>query len=64
MARSRPARVAKPNIAEVLAQFLAEQRGRLAPRTFAHSRTPPTPPPVLRCVPVLQATRGLEKDRS
>ena len=24
----------------------------------------PSPPPVLRCVPVLQATRGLEKDRS
>lgn len=39
MARSRTARVAKPNIAEVLAQFLAEQRGRLAPRTFAHYRS-------------------------
>jgi len=34
MARS-PARPAKPTIAEVLAQFLAEQRGRLAPKTVA-----------------------------
>jgi len=39
MARSNTARPAKPNIAEVLAQFLAEQRGRLAPRTFAQYRS-------------------------
>lgn len=38
MTRSRTAPVAKPTIAEVLAQFLAEQRGRLAPRTFAQYR--------------------------
>lgn len=39
MPRSRTARVASPTIAEVLAQFLAEQKDRLAPRTFAQYRS-------------------------
>jgi hypothetical protein len=34
MARKVTVRIAKPTIAEVLAQFLAEQQGRLAPATF------------------------------
>ncbi len=35
MARKETPRIAKPTIAEVLAQFLADQRGRLAPATFS-----------------------------
>lgn len=39
MPRSSTARVASPTIAEVLAQLLAEQKDRLAPRTFAQYRS-------------------------
>lgn len=39
MARSNTARVASPTIAEALAQFLAEQQRRLAPKTFAQYRS-------------------------
>ena len=36
MARKRATPVTGPTIADVLTQFLADQRGRLAARTFAH----------------------------
>lgn len=36
MTRKGAARIAKPTIAEVLEQFLADQRGRLAAKTFAN----------------------------
>lgn len=39
MPRSSTARVARPTIAEVLVQFLAEQQDRLAPRTSAQYRS-------------------------
>ena len=38
MAHSSTARVASPTIAEALAQFLAEQQRRLAPKTVAQYR--------------------------